>query len=137
MRVTAAMLRDHGACPAAVDVFVEAWPSGCEVDADVVRRAAELGLSIPWAVDHLLTSPSARVAFEHGLAVAQREFGLARQHAENTYHDPEARRAAGAAASLARRDDAIQQAQRAYEEAMHAVVVDAFGVQAEEAEAQP
>jgi hypothetical protein len=108
MRVTAAMLRDHGACPAAVDVFVEAWPSGCEVDAD-----------------------------DHGLAVAQHEFGLARQHAENTYHDAEAQRAAGAATCVARRDDAIQQAQRAYEEAMHAVVVDAFGVQAEEAEAQP
>ena len=62
MRITEALLRQHGACSEQARAFGGEWPDGCEVTEETVARAAALGLDAEWAADRLL-SDEAREAY--------------------------------------------------------------------------
>ena len=54
--LTAAMLRENGACSNQVRLFESEWPNGLEVHESAIPRIVELGLSIDWFASNFLQS---------------------------------------------------------------------------------
>ena len=73
MRITVAMLREHGACRAHVLVFRRLWPRGVEVTAAAARKAMKAGLCLGWAARSLL-SARAEVKNSEGYRAAWDDF---------------------------------------------------------------
>lgn len=48
--ITAAWLRERGACPAQVARFEQLWPGGCPATRENAHRARRDGLSLTWLV---------------------------------------------------------------------------------------
>ena len=57
MKITAKALREKGACPEQVELFVSEWPEGGEVTEAGLLRAAKIGLDMGWFARHFLPSP--------------------------------------------------------------------------------
>lgn len=53
MRVTADGLRALGVCEEDVALFAAEWPDGCEVTAETLARARELGLDVDWWAEEM------------------------------------------------------------------------------------
>ena len=69
MRITAAMLREKGACEEQVKVFEAEWPDGASVTLSHCRRGVELGMDVEWAGTHLL-SGTVLAAYQQATATA-------------------------------------------------------------------
>ena len=95
MRITAAMLREKNACAEQVKIFESEWPNGANVTLKNCRRAFELGLSLDWAVENLLSATAwatyqsaiapARATYEAAIAPARATYQAARATAWATY----------------------------------------------------
>lgn len=57
MIITPALLRERYACAPALGVFAREWPNGAEVTIENCLRATQLGLSLSWVADNLLSAP--------------------------------------------------------------------------------
>ena len=55
MKITAAMLRKHGACKYQVKIFCKEWPNGAVVNEKNALRAVELELDVGWLATNLLS----------------------------------------------------------------------------------
>ena len=55
MKITAAMLRKHGACEYQVKIFCKEWPNGAVVNEKNALRAVELELDVGWLATNLLS----------------------------------------------------------------------------------
>ena len=84
MRITAAMLREKNACADQVKIFESEWPNGANVTLKNCRRAFELGLSLDWAAENLLSAP-ARATYQSARATAEATYQSAIAPAEATY----------------------------------------------------
>ena len=55
MKITAAMLRKHGACKEQVEIFRREWPDGAVVNRTNALRAVALELDVNWVALELLS----------------------------------------------------------------------------------
>ena len=76
MNVTSSQLREANACSDQVAIFEAEWPDGCKVNAETIRRAVFLKLSISWWAEWFLPAP-ARAAFNKACAPARAAFDKA------------------------------------------------------------
>lgn len=92
MIVTAARLRELGACSEQVALFEAEWPEGLSVPTDeaaiaaVAARVAELRLDVGWAARHLLSATALR-AYDEARAPAERAYDEATATALRAYQE--------------------------------------------------
>lgn len=65
MRITGALLREHGACCEWAKFFMDMWPDGANITIKNVRKAMQLGFSLKWFVDAFCDSSEWRRFTEH------------------------------------------------------------------------
>jgi hypothetical protein len=86
--ITAALLRQHKACPEQVKLFHEEWPKGCEVTATNLKRAQEIGLDLAWGV--CLLPPTVQDDYLAKLAPIQDDYRAKRAPIDSDYLDKRA-----------------------------------------------
>ena len=72
-KITAAMLRQHGACADQVRVFETNWPDGMTPTIAACRKAARLRLDIGWAARNLLSATAWKV-YDEAIAPARKVY---------------------------------------------------------------
>ena len=76
-RITAAMLREHHACPGQLATFELEWPKGVVPTLAACRRALALGLDLNWAARVLMPAPALK-AYDEACATAWKAYNEAR-----------------------------------------------------------
>lgn len=61
--ITAAWLKEHGACVQQVDIFEALWPKGARITIANIRRAMKNGLEIEWLVGALPCNAAGNAAY--------------------------------------------------------------------------
>ena len=96
MKITAAMLRKHGACKEQVEIFRREWPDGAVVNRTNALRAVALELDVNWVALELL-SGAALVQYRKAAGAADTQYRKAVDAAWSQYQKAEAGGAALAA----------------------------------------
>ena len=73
MRITAEWLEEQEACPDQVALFRTTFGEAAEVSPETLARAREVGLSLAWLADEVLTD-AARAEYERVITPAWEEY---------------------------------------------------------------
>ena len=74
MRITSAWLNEHKACQDQVAIFSQEWPEGVTVSLEVLKRAAELSLSLGWFAAEVLEASACKAYNEEVIASAWKSY---------------------------------------------------------------
>ena len=89
MKITREYLEKLGACEEQLDLLFKEFPDGGEVTLEKCLRAAELGISLDWAAETLL-SARARKAYEEAHVLAWKAYEEVRAPAWEAYREVQA-----------------------------------------------